>query len=105
MTALSQEHPDPLMQQQAAQAAALLRTVGNERRLLVLCLLIKHGEMSVGTLARHVDLSQSALSQHLAKMREEGLVSFRREAQNAYYRISDPKVAALLEALKNIFCP
>ena len=105
MTALSQEHPDPLMQQQAAQAAALLRTVGNERRLLVLCLLIKHGEMSVGALARHVDLSQSTLSQHLAKMREEGLVSFRREAQNAYYRISDPKVEALLEALKNIFCP
>lgn len=93
------------MRQQAAQAAALLRTVGNERRLLVLCLLIKHGEMSVGTLAHHVDLSQSALSQHLAKMREEGLVSFRREAQNAYYRISDPKVGALLEALKTIFCP
>jgi len=89
----------------AANAAALLRAVGNEHRLLVLCLLIEHGEMPAGALHRHVALSQSALSQHLAKMREEGLVTFRRESQTLYYRINDPDVARLVSTLKEIFCP
>lgn len=78
------------MQQGAARAAALLRAVGNEHRLLVLCLLIEQGEASVGTLLEQVRLSQSALSQHLARMRDEGLVTFRRDAQTLYYRIADP---------------
>ena len=99
------EQDREFMQQGAAQAAAMLRMIGNERRLLMLCLLIEHGEMSVGALGEQVGLSQSALSQHLAKMREEGLVDFRREAQNAYYRIADPKVEALVSVLKQIFCP
>ena len=89
----------------AARAAALLRAVGNEHRLLVLCLLIAHGEMTVSALHEHVALSQSALSQHLAKMREEGLVTFRREAQTLHYRIDDPSVVTLIGALKNIYCP
>lgn len=89
----------------AASAAALLRAVGNEHRLLVLCLLIAHGEMTVGTLHEHVALSQSALSQHLAKMRDEGLVTFRREAQTLHYRIDDPKVVKLIATLKDIYCP
>ncbi|KGH19048.1 transcriptional regulator [Comamonas thiooxydans] len=93
------------LQQGAAQAAAMLRTVGNEHRLLVLCLLIEHGEMTVGTLHEYVPLSQSALSQHLAKMREEGLVAFRREAQTLHYRIENPDVATLIATLKTIFCP
>ncbi|CAM4187973.1 ArsR/SmtB family transcription factor [Paracidovorax anthurii] len=93
------------LQQSAAQAAALLRAVGNEHRLLVLCLLIEHGEASVGTLLEQVDLSQSALSQHLARMREAGLVTYRREAQTLYYRIDDPAVAQLVAVLKRIFCP
>jgi DNA-binding transcriptional ArsR family regulator len=92
------------MQQGAAKAAALLRTVGNEQRLLVLCLLIEQREASVGTLLEQVDLSQSALSQHLARMREEGLVTYRREAQTLYYRIADPAVEKLVSALKDIFC-
>lgn len=87
------------------QAAAMLRMLGNERRLLVLCLLIEHGELSVSALGEQVGLSQSALSQHLAKMREEGLVSCRREAQSAYYYIADPKVGAIVGKLKEIFCP
>jgi DNA-binding transcriptional ArsR family regulator len=61
--------------------------------------------MSVGDLAEAVDLSQSALSQHLAKMREDGLVSTRREAQTVFYRIADPNAARLLSLLKNIYCP
>ena len=92
------------MQQCTAQAAALLRTVGNEQRLLVLCLLIDQGEAAVGTLLEQVQLSQSALSQHLARMREEGLVTYRRDAQTLYYRIADPAVEKLVSALKDIFC-
>lgn len=93
------------LQQGAARAAALLRAVGNEHRLLVLCLLIAHDEMSVGALLEHVELSQSALSQHLAKMRDEGLVSFRRESQTLYYRIENPDVLKLIATLKSIYCP
>ncbi len=93
------------MQQGAARAAALLCAVGNEHRLLVLCLLIEQGEASVGTLLEQVRLSQSALSQHLARMRDEGLVTFRRDAQTLYYRIADPAAEKLVAALKDIFCP
>jgi DNA-binding transcriptional ArsR family regulator len=93
------------LQEGAAKAATLLRTVGNEHRLLVLCLLIEQGEMSVGGLLERVELSQSALSQHLAKMRDEGLVGFRREAQTLYYRIENPDVEKLVATLKSIFCP
>ena len=93
------------LQEGAAQAAALLRAVGNEHRLLVLCLLIEHGEMTAGALHGQVGLSQSALSQHLARMREEGLVAYRRESQTLHYRIEDPNVARLIATLKSIFCP
>lgn len=92
-------------QEGATKAAALLRAVGNEHRLLVLCLLIEHGELSVSQLREHVELSQSALSQHLAKMREEGLVAFRRESQTLHYRIDNPDVEKLVATLKTIFCP
>ena|SRR5690554_6046136 len=89
----------------AARAAALLKAVGNEHRLLVLCLLVAHGELTVGELLQRIPLSQSALSQHLARMREEGLVTFRRESQTLYYRIADPRVERLLGTLKEMFCP
>ena len=88
----------------AAQVSTLLRTLGNERRLLILCLLIEHGPLSVNVLADHLGLSQSALSQHLAKMREEQLVSSQRESQHIFYQIADPKVGRLVTALKDIFC-
>lgn len=93
------------LQDSAAQAAALLQSVGNQHRLLVLCLLIAQGEMTVGAINEMVALSPSALSQHLARMREDGLVTFRREAQTLYYRIEDPNVARLIATLKEIFCP
>ncbi|NYT65622.1 helix-turn-helix transcriptional regulator [Alcaligenaceae bacterium] len=93
------------MQEGAAKAAAMLRTVGNEQRLLLLCLLIEHSELSVGALHQHVTLSQSALSQHLSKMRDEGLVTYRRESQTLYYRIDNPDVQKLIGTLKTIFCP
>jgi DNA-binding transcriptional ArsR family regulator len=93
------------LQESADQAAALLQAVGNPKRLVILCLLIQQGEMSVGALNEMVALSPSALSQHLARMRQEGLVSYRREAQTLYYRIEDPNVAKLIGTLKDIFCP
>lgn len=93
------------LEEGAANAATLLRALGNRHRLLILCLLIEHGEMPVGGLNQYIELSQSALSQHLAKMREEGLVAYRREAQTLYYRIENPNVAKLVATLKEIYCP
>lgn len=92
-------------EQQAAAAATFLRALGNEHRLQVLCLLAEHGEMSVGQIHAHTTLSQSALSQHLARMREEGLIGFRRDAQTLHYSLSDDKAIRLLSVLKEIFCP
>ena len=90
---------------QARDAANLLRAMSNECRLLVLCHLVESGELSVGQLIDRVGLSQSALSQHLARLREEGLVATRKEAQTVYYRVSDPKAGQLLALLRDLFCP
>ena len=92
-------------ERKAAQAAGLLKLLANENRLLILCRLAQAGEVSVGDLADAVGLSQSALSQHLAKMREEGLVATRRVAQAIFYRIANADAARLLTVLKNIYCP
>jgi len=88
----------------AAEAAALLKALAHETRLMVLCQL-SGGEHSVGALQDGAGLSQSALSQHLAKLREEGLVATRREGQTIYYRLADPKAARVLETLAAIYCP
>lgn len=88
----------------AAAAADFLRTVGNPHRLQVLCLLAEHDEMNVGQIHRHISLSQSALSQHLAKMREEGLIGYRRDAQTLYYQLRDGRIVRLLQLLQELFC-
>ena len=88
----------------AGQVAELLRTLANDRRLLILCRLVECGEATVGELADEVGLSQSALSQHLARMREEGFVTFRRDAQTLWYRIADPRVEDLLATLHRLYC-
>lgn len=88
----------------ASEVSNLLKAMSNERRLMVLCKLVDHGEMSVSGLAREVALSQSALSQHLAKMRDEGLVDFRRDGQTLWYRIADPRTEALLGTLYQLYC-
>ena len=93
------------LEQRAAEAARLLKLLANENRLLILCRLVAEREMSVGDIADAVGLSQSALSQHLARMREEGLVATRREAQTVLYRIADPDTRRILALLKNIYCP
>jgi DNA-binding transcriptional ArsR family regulator len=93
------------LEQQAGEAARLLKLLANENRLLILCRLVAEREMAVGNLAEAIGLSQSALSQHLAKMREDGLVATRREAQMVFYRIADPNARRILALLKNIYCP
>jgi ArsR family transcriptional regulator, virulence genes transcriptional regulator len=92
------------LEQKAANVAALLGALANERRLMILCKLVEWGEANVGSLADAVDLSQSALSQHLARMRQEGLVAFRRDAQTLWYRIADPRVEELFATLHRLFC-
>jgi DNA-binding transcriptional ArsR family regulator len=89
----------------AADATALVKALANEQRLLILCYLVSEGELSVGALAKRLDLSQSALSQHLAKLREQKLVTFRREAQTIHYSVLDPKAETLVETLRDLFCP
>jgi DNA-binding transcriptional ArsR family regulator len=89
----------------AADAASLMKALSNEHRLLILCYLIDADEMSVGELVERIGLSQSALSQHLAKLRAEGLVTFRRAAQTLHYRVCDERAASVLLLLHEMFCP
>ncbi len=93
------------LERKAGEAARLLKLLANEQRLLILCRLIVAGEMSVGDIATALELGQSALSQHLAKMRQDGVVATRREGQVVFYRIADKNVARVLGLLKSIYCP
>ena len=88
----------------AGGVADVLKAIGNARRLMLLCKLVEHGEVTVTDLARDVGLSQSACSQHLARMRDEGLVAFRRDAQTLWYRIADPRTEHLLGTLYQLYC-
>ena len=91
------------MRKNAGRAAAMLRALSHEARLLVLCELVG-GEQTAGALVERSGLSQSALSQHLAKLRDEGLVATRRESQTIHYRIADPNAGRILDALHDIYC-
>ena len=84
--------------------AAVLRALGNERRLMIVCKLAEWGEANVTTLAEAVGLSQSALSQHLAKLRDRGIVDSRRDSQTVWYRIADPRIEELFATLHGLFC-
>ena len=94
-----------LLEDKAVEAAEFLKLLANPQRLLILCRLVVEREMSVGQLEEAGDLSQSALSQHLAKLRDDGLVATRREAQTIYYRIADKNVQRVLALLKDLYCP
>ncbi|WP_337190332.1 metalloregulator ArsR/SmtB family transcription factor [Altericroceibacterium endophyticum] len=91
-------------EENAGEVAQLLKALSNKRRLMILCKLAEKGEMAVGALVKEVGLSQSALSQHLARLREEKMVTYRREAQTLFYRIADPRCARLMGALYEIYC-
>ncbi len=92
-----------VMQHNAAKAEAMLKLLANAKRLMILCHLVK-GEKSVGQLADLVDLSHSALSQHLAKMRDLKIVESDKQGQMVYYRISNHEVEAILSTLYLIYC-
>lgn len=93
-----------MLAKQAADAAGLLKLLGNEKRLLILCFLAARGEMTVGELVEVAKLSQSALSQHLARLRADGMVTFRRTSQTLHYSIADRRALRVLQVLKEIYC-
>jgi ArsR family transcriptional regulator, virulence genes transcriptional regulator len=102
--------PDPIesslasqMDAQAETAAELLKAMASPQRLRVLCLLLD-GERSVGQINEQVDLSQSALSQHLAVLRESHLVNTRRQAQTVFYSVAPGPVDAIIRTLHGIYC-
>jgi ArsR family transcriptional regulator, virulence genes transcriptional regulator len=88
----------------ADQAARLMKMLGNKQRLMIACFLATRGEMSAGELVTAVGISQSALSQHLAKMRADQIVAFRRNSQMLHYRLADQRAAVVLSTLKEIYC-
>lgn len=91
-----------ILEEQSEKASALLKALANEKRLMIVCILSR-GEKNVGELEQFVGLSQSALSQHLARLRRDGVVDTRREAQTIFYSIKDPSVGKLLECLTGIY--
>ena len=90
------------LEAEAGRASELLKALGNAHRLVILCELMG-GERSVGELVRRVGLSQSALSQHLARLRREELVRTRRAAQTIYYSLADPHARAVIETLHRLY--
>lgn len=91
-------------ERKAAEAAALLAALANPRRLMILCELA-HGERSVGELVRCIGLQQAAISQHLAKLRQAGIVDTRPKAQMVFYRLKSQAAVAVINTLSTIFCP
>jgi ArsR family transcriptional regulator, virulence genes transcriptional regulator len=91
------------MHQHAREAAQLMKALGNEQRLLILCNLLE-GPLAVSEINERVQLSQSALSQHLALLREQHLVETRREAQSIYYSLPSGPVLQVMALLQQIYC-
>lgn len=91
------------MRAHAADAAELLRVLGNPQRLLILCHLVE-GEVGVGALRGRLDLSQSALSQHLAVLREAGVVEARRDGLQVFYSLAEGPAREVMATLHDIYC-
>ena len=91
------------MQQNASDAVNLLKGLANESRLMIMCVL-SEGEVSVGQLNQRIELSQSALSQHLAVLRDQGLVQTRRESQTIFYSLADTAAMSIIELLHDVYC-
>ncbi len=92
-----------VMTNNAFKAAQMLKLLANSKRLLILCHLLKN-ERTVSELQDLVGLSQSALSQHLAKMRKDGFLAIKKQGTHVYYRINKPEVEAILSTLYLIYC-
>ncbi|MDN3610907.1 ArsR/SmtB family transcription factor [Vibrio ostreicida] len=91
------------MEKNSAEAVVLLKAMANERRLQILCLL-HNQELSVGELCSKLELSQSALSQHLAWLRRDGLVNTRKKAQTVFYTLSSEEVKSMIHLLHSLYC-
>ncbi|MEO8000597.1 MAG: metalloregulator ArsR/SmtB family transcription factor [Arenimonas sp.] len=91
------------MQAHACEASSLMKAMSNEQRLLILCLLFDN-ELSVSDLQARIELSQSALSQHLAVLREAGFVNTRREAQTVFYSLPKGPIKKVMQTLHKIYC-
>ena len=91
------------MKRNATDAVSLLKGLANESRLMIMCVLAE-GEISVGQLNQRIHLSQSALSQHLAVLRDQGLVQTRRESQTIFYRLEDTAAMNIIELLHDFYC-
>lgn len=91
------------MEASAANAVKLLKALANERRLFILCHLLDK-ELSVGEMNEHLGLSQSALSQHLALLRNDGFVRTRKEAQTVYYSLKSDEVREVIALLHKLYC-
>ena len=87
----------------AAEAETFLKSLANRHRLMILCELHK-GERTVTALQTAISLSQSSLSQHLARLREDDLVKTRRESQSIHYSLSNPKVTRMIGLLYELYC-
>tara|TARA_R110001583_G_scaffold2515_1_gene18178 strand:- start:393 stop:728 length:336 start_codon:yes stop_codon:yes gene_type:complete len=98
------DFPTNQMRDNASQAAQFLKAIANESRLMILCHL-EDKELSVTELNQHLDLSQSALSQHLAVLRRDGLVTTRRSSQTIYYSLHGKGAIKIISALREMFCP
>ncbi|MUL01990.1 metalloregulator ArsR/SmtB family transcription factor [Aliivibrio fischeri] len=92
-----------MMEDNAPKAVTLLKAMANERRLFILCLLLG-GELSVGQIAEKLELSQSALSQHLGWLRRDELVSTRKESQTVFYSLNSQEVRSVIQLLHDLYC-
>lgn len=92
------------LEQNAQRVSSILKAIGNDKRLLLLCKIVEEGEVSAGSLVGVAGLSQSAMSQHLGKLREENIVTFRREGQTLYYRLGDANIRELIVTLHRLYC-
>lgn len=93
------------LQESALQATTLLKSMSNSHRLLILCMLIDNPGTSSGELAQLTGLTPSATSQHLAKMKQDGLIESERVAQKVHYFIKNDAVKKVISTLKDIYCP
>jgi ArsR family transcriptional regulator, virulence genes transcriptional regulator len=100
---LTEEFDLDAMKTAAESASAIMKTLGHQGRLMILCQLAT-GEKSVGELSRLLDMPQSPLSQHLSRMRGEGLVRPRRDAQTVYYSLKSDEAGKIIECLYNLYC-
>jgi DNA-binding transcriptional ArsR family regulator len=103
-TSIPAASPLDELREHVSEAVDFLKTLANDNRLLILCTLLE-GEQNVGELNEKLALSPSALSQHLAWLREAELVSTRRQSQSIYYQIADERVMKIMVLLKDMFCP